>query len=77
MTTNVNMVGDTIFADGFNSATSSMTLGAAQILVGSGAPTASVPQGSLYLRTDGSSTSTRAYVSSATPGTWIAITTAS
>ena len=43
---------------------------------GSGAPTVSLPQGSLYLRTDGSSTSTRAYIATNGAGTWTAITTA-
>lgn len=47
------------------------------ITQGTGAPAGTAPQGSLYLRTDGSSTSTRLYVASATPGTWIAVTTAS
>lgn len=42
---------------------------------GSGAPTISAPKGSLYLRTDGSSTSTRAYVATDAVGTWTAITT--
>lgn len=46
------------------------------ILQGTGAPTLTAPQGSLYLRLDGSSVSTRAYVATATPGTWTAITTA-
>jgi len=32
------------------------------VYVGSGAPTVSAAQGSLYIRTDGSSTSTRLYV---------------
>jgi hypothetical protein len=36
--------------------------GGAQVLSGSGAPTLTAPQGSLWLRTDGSSTSTRLYV---------------
>jgi hypothetical protein len=40
-------------------ATSTAGLG---VYFGSGAPTVSAAQGSLYLRTDGSSTSTRAYV---------------
>lgn len=53
-----------------------LTLNGVQILVGSGAPTASAAQGSLYLRTDGSSTSTRLYVS-AGGTTWVAVTTAS
>lgn len=45
------------------------------IYVGSGAPTASAVQGSLYLRTDGSSTSTRAYINTNGSTTWTAITT--
>lgn len=55
-------------------ATSTAGLG---IYFGSGAPTVSAAQGSLYLRTDGSSTSTRAYVNSDGATTWVAITTAS
>lgn len=46
------------------------------ICFGSGAPTLSAPQGSLYLRTDGSSTSTRAYINTDGGTTWTAITTA-
>jgi hypothetical protein len=48
------------------------------IYAGSGVPTVTAGQGSLYLRSDGSSTSTRLYVnSSATSGTaWTAVTTA-
>lgn len=56
-----------------------MTLGAGTtpaICVGSGAPTLSAPKGSLYLRTDGSSTSTRAYINTDAGTTWTAITTA-
>lgn len=49
----------------------------AWITSGTGAPSAVVPQGSLYLRTDGSSTSTRLYVASDSAGTWVAVTTAS
>jgi len=45
------------------------------VVCGAGVPTAAAAQGSLYLRTDGSSTSTRLYVRG-TAG-WIAITTAS
>ena len=53
-------------------------LGAASvgIYVGSGAPTISAVKGSLYLRTDGSSTSTRLYINNGTT-TWVAVTTAS
>jgi hypothetical protein len=44
--------------------------------VGSGAPTVAAAKGSIYLRSDGSSTSTRLYVSDGST-TWIAVTTAS
>jgi hypothetical protein len=54
----------------------SMTSGAVSILVGSGAPSASAAKGSLYLRTDGSSTSTRMYVNTDAGTTWTAVTTA-
>lgn len=46
------------------------------IYFGSGAPTVSAAQGSLYLRTDGSSTSTRAYINTDGSTTWTALTTA-
>jgi hypothetical protein len=46
------------------------------IYLGSGAPTVAAAKGSLYLRSDGSSTSTRLYVSDGGT-TWIAVTTAS
>lgn len=45
------------------------------IFVGSGAPTISAAQGSLYLRTDGTTTNDRIFVRGAS--SWIAITTAS
>ena len=51
--------------------TSTANLG---IFVGSGAPTVSAAQGSLYLRTDGTTTNDRVYVRGASA--WIAITTA-
>jgi hypothetical protein len=48
------------------------------VYAGSGVPTISAPQGSLYLRSDGSSTSTRAYInnSAGSGTTWTALTTA-
>lgn len=46
------------------------------IFFGSGAPSLAAAQGSLYLRTDGSSTSTRLYVNSNGSTTWVAVTTA-
>ena len=47
------------------------------LYLGSGAPTVSAAKGSLYLRSDGSSTSTRLYVNSDGATTWVAVTTAS
>ena len=52
------------------------TAGSMGIYFGSGAPTVSAAKGSLYLRSDGSSTSTRAYVNTDGATTWTAITTA-
>lgn len=46
------------------------------IYFGSGAPTVSAAKGSLYLRSDGSSTSTRAYINTDGGTTWTSITTA-
>jgi hypothetical protein len=46
------------------------------VYFGSGAPTITAPQGSLYLRTDGSSVSTRLYVNTNGSTTWTAATTA-
>jgi hypothetical protein len=46
------------------------------VYIGSGAPTVAAAKGSIYLRSDGSSTSTRLYVSDGAT-TWIAVTTAS
>lgn len=46
------------------------------LFVGSGAPSATAAQGSLYLRTDGSSTSTRLYVNTDGATTWTNFTSA-
>lgn len=46
------------------------------VYYGSGAPTVSAAQGSIYLRSDGSSTSTRLYVNTDGSTTWTAVTTA-
>jgi hypothetical protein len=46
------------------------------VFYGSGVPTLSAAQGSLYLRSDGSSTSTRMYVNTNGSTTWTAVTTA-
>jgi hypothetical protein len=50
--------------------------GAPKILYGSGAPSATAPLGTLYTRTDGSSTSTRLYVNTDGSTTWTNVTTA-
>ena len=54
-------------------ATTTANLG---IFIGSGAPTVSAAQGSLYIRTDGSSTSTRLYVNTNGTTGWTNVTTA-
>ncbi len=46
------------------------------VFFGSGAPSLTAAQGSLYLRSDGSSTSTRMYVNTDGSTTWTAVTTA-
>ncbi len=46
------------------------------VFFGSGVPTLSAAQGSLYLRSDGSSTSTRMYVNTDSATGWTAVTTA-
>jgi hypothetical protein len=46
------------------------------VYIGSGAPTVAAAKGSIYLRSDGSSASTRLFVSDGGT-TWIAVTTAS
>jgi len=60
------------------SAVPALQFGSAGIAVywGTGAPTISAAKGSLYIQTDGNSTSTRLYINNGTT-TWIAITTAS
>jgi hypothetical protein len=46
------------------------------VFCGSGAPTLTAAKGSIYLRSDGSSTSTRLYVATDSAGTWTNVTTA-
>jgi hypothetical protein len=46
------------------------------IFFGSGAPTLSAAQGSLYLRSDGSTTNNRMYVNTNGATTWTAVITA-
>lgn len=60
-------------AAGFLATTTAAGLG---IYFGSGAPTVAAAQGSLYVRTDGSSTSTRLYVNTNGTTGWTNVTTA-
>lgn len=56
--------------------TTALSVNGVSISAGSGAPTFAAAKGSLYLRTDGSSTSTRAYINTDGATTWTSITTA-
>lgn len=53
-----------------------VTVAGMTITGGVGAPTLAAPQGSLYLRTDGSSVATRLYVNTNGSTTWTNVTTA-
>jgi hypothetical protein len=46
------------------------------VFFGSGAPTLSAAKGSLYLRSDGTTTNNRAYINTDGGTTWTALTTA-
>lgn len=56
--------------------TNSVTVNGLTITSGTGAPSASEPKGSLYLRTDGSTTNDRMYVATNNSGSWTAVITA-
>lgn len=61
------------------SASAKISLGKAEaigVFFGSGAPTVSAAKGSLYLRTDGTTTNDRLYVNTDASTTWTAVTTA-
>ena len=60
------------------SATAGIKFGTAGVGLfwGSGAPTFSAAQGSVYMRTDGSSVSTRQYINTNGSTTWTNVTTA-
>lgn len=70
----------TVAAPAGGSATARLSLGsdtAFGVYFGSGVPSVSASQGSLYMRTDGNSSITRLYVGSSTAGTWIPVGTSS
>lgn len=72
----VTLVG-TLTAGGLTTTALQVATSGPLIYSGSGVPTISAAiQGSIYLRTDGASTSTRLYVATNTAGAWTAVTTA-
>jgi len=60
------------------SAVSALTFGSAALTLtwGTGAPSQTQPKGSLYIRTDGTTTATRMYINTDGAGTWTNFTTA-
>ena len=56
--------------------TGAVTILGIEISAGTGAPSHTAPKGSLYMRKDGSSTSTRMYVNTDAGTTWTNVTTA-
>lgn len=52
-----------------------VTVGNVAVMAGSGAPTITAAKGTLYLRTDGTTTNNRAYINTDGATTWTAITT--
>jgi hypothetical protein len=58
--------------------TATGVVGAVAVIAGSGSPSAAVTaaKGSLYLRTDGSTTNDRAYINTDGSTAWTALTTA-
>lgn len=65
-----------LLAGGAAAFVATSTAGSMGVYCGSGAPTVAAAKGSLYLRSDGSSVSTRAYINTDGGTTWTAITTA-
>lgn len=71
-TVNPNSVGLPISVP---AATNTISSGNPTITSGTGTPTATQPQGSLYLRADGSAANNRAYIATNSSGTWTALLT--
>lgn len=80
MSVTFDLTGNAIQADSItttgSSTNASLGVGGVTITAGAGAPTASAAQGSLYLRKDGSSTSTRLYVNTNGSTGWTDFTSA-
>lgn len=62
-------------AGGATAAALTMGTGLFGIYFGSGAPTITAPKGSIYLRSDGVSTTNRLYINTDASTTWTAVTT--
>jgi len=76
MSVKYDLAGNAVYADSFNGTingdvTGNVTVGTATITSGSAAPSASAPNGSIYLRTGGTADTTL-YVRAA--GAWTALT---
>ena len=65
-----------LVAGGVAAFTATNTAGNMGIYFGSGVPTVSAAKGSLYLRSDGTTTNDRAYINTDGATTWTALTTA-
>ena len=80
MSVTLDLTGNALLVDSItttgSSTNASLGVGGVTITAGSGAPSASAAQGSLYLRTDGSSTSTRLYVNTNGSTGWTDFTSA-
>ena len=68
--------GSALVAGGAAAFIGTNTAGSMGIYFGSGAPTISAAKGSLYLRSDGTTTNDRAYINTNGSTTWTALTTA-
>jgi hypothetical protein len=74
-----NVIADSataLVAGGASAFIATNTANSMGIYVGSGAPTVSAAKGSLYLRSDGTTTNDRAYINTNGTTTWTALTTA-
>ena len=78
----VAMAGDTLHADGLAIAYDSMTnvatprLSRAYVLAGTGTPTFTAPQGTVYINLTGSGIANRMFINTTGSTTWTSVTTA-
>ena len=62
-------------SNGLNPSFTNISVSGITIYAGVGAPTITATKGSLYIRTDGSSTITRMYINTTGSTVWTAVTT--